>query len=127
MVIRLAIVECLFGTKDAKSLLREEELTAKRLPLDCSVDARSVFDGVTAVVVNPSDKALWLPTLALRQLLDRGIIRKLYWTDTRDMCADGLNKGIINRDDIRLLMSTGIWKVEHEHKSWSRDDIKAVK
>ena len=127
MVIRLAIVECLFGTNDAKSLLREEELTAKRLPLDCSVDARSVFDGVTAVVVNPSDKALWLPTLALRQLLDRGIIRKLYWTDTRDMCADGLNKGTINRDDIRLLMSTGIWKVEHEHKSWSRDDIKAVK
>ena len=29
--------------------------------------------------------------------MDRGVLQKLYWIDTRDMLADGLNKGSVKR------------------------------
>ena len=40
-------------------------------------------------------------------------IRALYWIDTRDMLADGLNKGAISRKPLMQALVQGIWRVIH--------------
>jgi hypothetical protein len=36
---------------------------------------------------------------------DKGLVTDIFWTDTRDMYADGLTKGIIKRDALYEIMS----------------------
>ena len=45
-------------------------------------------------------------------------IRTLYWIDTRDMLADGLNKGAVSRKALLKALTQGVWIVVHptEHK-----------
>ena len=49
-------------------------------------------------------------------ICDRGIIR-LVWCDTRDMIADGMTKGVVDRKQLRLAMANadkgGIWQIRH--------------
>ena len=45
----------------------------------------------------------------MRELLDRQRLRKLWWIDTRDMCADGLNKGSIDRKAIIDVIQHNVW------------------
>ena len=40
-------------------------------------------------------------------------IRQLYWIDTRDMLADGLNKGAISRKPLLQALKEGVWRVVH--------------
>ena len=57
--------------------------------------------------------------LKLRELLALKIISRLLWLDTRDMLADGLNKGIVSRDALRRMCTSGRWEVNHEFKIYS--------
>ena len=83
------------------------------------IDARAVYDSVTAKVVKtPADKILLLHALALRDHLETGQLSKLSWIDTRDMVADALNKGTIDRGALRQFFEQGQWKLCHEVKSW---------
>ena len=65
-------------------------------PLDICVDARAVYDAIAA-----SDACgLAESSLKLRLIPDRDRMmhgRKLYWLDARDVLADGLSKGGIDR------------------------------
>jgi hypothetical protein len=40
------------------------------------------------------------------------------WIDTRDMVADALNKGCIDRGSLRRFFEKGQWELQHEVKSW---------
>ena len=55
--------------------------------------------------------------LYLRELLDNNVLYAMIWQDTRDMLADGLTKGAIERDALHLAMN-GLVEVKHEFKFW---------
>ena len=66
--------------------------------LDVAVDAKVVFDIVAATVAcDPQGCSFKLHLISLRDRLTQGIIRRMHWVDTRDMLADGLAKGGLDR------------------------------
>ncbi len=66
---------------------REQRLTGGfAVPLVLIIDAMSVF-----------------AAQLLRDLLDRLVLHMLIWFDTRDLCADGLTKGIVDRAAIQAV------------------------
>ena len=95
------------------------------IPLDAGVDARSVFDSVTAQTVKtPADKQLMLHARALRELLEYGTVDILYWFDTEDMLPDGMTKGSIDRKPLLALGYDGTWAIAHDnpvHKTMKKD------
>ena len=87
------------------------ELSLHILP---ATDARSVFDAVAARdICEPAEGSLKLHLLALRDKVIRGVVKRLFWTDTRDMLADGLTKGSVDRDALHSAM-TGSAVVSHQ-------------
>ena len=88
------------------------------LPLEACVDAQSVYSGITAQQVKiPAERHTLYHAQWIRELLDRHILRTLYWIDTRDCCADGLTKGSVIRDALRDV-ARGEWKLLHPVKAW---------
>ena len=87
--------------------------------VDLALDAMSVFAATTATQVKiPAEKALLSHVQYLRELLDRKILTRMLWFDTRDMWSDGLTKGAIEREPLHDIMS-GKLVLKHEHKEWS--------
>ena len=70
------------------------------------IDAMSVFQAVTGLVVKePAEKGL-LPRLQyLREKFERHELSRIRWADTRDMNSDGHTKGSISRDAILAAMA----------------------
>ena len=70
------------------------------IDLILALDAMSVCAATSAEHLRqPAEKNLYVHVLWLRELLDRGVVSQLMWTDMRCMCADGLTKGSIDRED----------------------------
>ena len=89
------------------------------MEIDLGIDAYSVFAAVTATQVKaPAEKALLSHVQYLRELLDRGVCKSLIWFDTRDMLADGLTKGAVERAALLALMD-GNFQVMHKCERWS--------
>jgi hypothetical protein len=83
-----------------------------------ALDAMSVYAATTAGnVKEPAEKALYNHVLYLRELLDTDVLDALWWIDTRDMAADGLTKGAVERTILHLVMD-GTLPMEHEAKVW---------
>ena len=77
--------------------------------------AGSLFDAVRASDVgDPAESSLKLHVIALRDKLERGILRRFWWADTRDMLADGLTKGGVCRDALVTASEQGICRVSQE-------------
>ena len=82
-------------------------------------DAMNVFAATIAEHLRqPAEKNLYVHVLWLQELLDRGVVSQLMWTDTRCMCADGLTKGSIDREGLHEVMR-GLWRITHAVKLWS--------
>ena len=104
-------------TAEQARRLREGQL-ASTVSIDLAIDAMSVYAAVTAVHIKiPSEKSLLGHLQFLRELLDKGVINSLYWIDTRDMAADGMTKGSIQRTAITSAMSGSI-VFSHPYKCW---------
>ena len=74
----------------------------------------SVYAAVTASQIKiPADSSLLCYLQYLRELLDLA----LAWVDTRDMLADGMTKGSIDRVDIHDCMQ-GKFRNSREMKIW---------
>ena len=85
--------------------------------VDIAIDAKSLFDALAAAdVCNPAEASLKMHLIAIRDRIDSGVLRTLAWTDTRDMLADCLTKGGIERDSIQRVMNQGIVKVQEAVK-----------
>ena len=96
----------------ATQLLARHAGRQRSIEHDACVDAKAVFDGITAQCPRtPADKPLFLHALAMREFLEAGWVDRLWWIDTRDMVADGLNKGGLPRDPILTMCEQGIWKL----------------
>ena len=65
---------------------------------DVAVDARAVFNAVAATdACDPQECSLKLHLISVRDRLAQGITRRTRWVDTRDMLADGLTEGWVDR------------------------------
>ena len=96
--------------------MREEGGWAVRICL--IVDALSVYAAVTASQVKvPADCSLLAHVQYVGELLDFGILHSMIWFDTRDMIADGLTKGAVEREALRDAMA-GQFTLKHDLKAW---------
>ena len=88
--------------------------------LDVAVDARAVFDAVAASdACDPQRCPLNLHLISVRDRLAQGIIRRMHWVDTRDMLADGLTKGGVDRPLLHTV-SNGCRFTFDPHTGFSR-------
>ena len=82
-------------------------------------DCKSIVSAITSEnVKTPSEKNTIHHAQWIRELLDNHILTEYHWCDTRDMVADGMNKGSIDRTAIIDLMK-GKWNLKHETIPWS--------
>ena len=93
------------GTKETpQQLIDLMECGALYPPIDMCIDAKAVFDAISAAdVTDPNESSLKLHLISIRDRLAVGIIRSLFWTDTRDMVADALTKGGVDRHLIEAI------------------------
>ena len=116
-VIKIALDELHLGTRTAKQLLEQQSQAG--IPLDAGVDARSVFDSLTADVIRtPNDKQLLLHAKAMRELLEDGQVDRLFWFDTEDMLPDGLTKGSVDREPLLKVAAEGEWAIRYDAPVW---------
>ena len=67
-------------------------------PLDICVDAEAVYYAIAASdVCELAACSLKLHLISVRDRMMHGLDRAFYWVDARDMLADGLTKGGIDR------------------------------
>ena len=101
------------GAMTAAELLKRRADHAGVLKQDAVLDARGVFDSVTADPIKPpTDRHLQLHAQALREYLDDGSVDRLYWFDTRAMLADGMTKGSVDREALVRFGERGEWHIE---------------
>ena len=78
----------------------------------------SVYAAVTAVQVKvPAESSLLSHIQFLRELLDNDVVEAIAWADTRDMLADGLTKGTVDRTALQQAMD-GDQQVRQEARLW---------
>ena len=119
MFLRQIIHEFIYGPLSAEAgrQLREGSLQTT-VHIEIAIDAMSVFSAVTADRVKaPAEKSLLSHIQFVRELLDKGIVRALMWLDTRDMTADVMTKGSVDRKAIEDCMSGSI-TFQHDLKRW---------
>ena len=117
LALMLHEIECGPVTKVEGRALREYGGYA--VPMALYLDALSVFAACTAVNIKvPAEKSLLSHVQFIRECLDNHVLAALLWLDTRDMTADGLTKGAVERTLLHVLMN-GILRIEHELKIWA--------
>jgi len=79
-----------------------------------------LFDALKAEEVQvPSEQSLILPLLQLKESLRTTTLKSIVWCDTRDMVADGLNKGVIARRDLLNFSMTAQYTFRYEFQMFS--------
>ena len=118
MLMAQLLQEMLYGVDTCAQARQRREQGGWDIALVLSVDAMSVFAAVTATQLKiPTERSLWSHVQYLRELLDTNVLKALVWADTRDMHADGLTKGSVDRKLIHQLMEC-LLRSEHEEKPW---------
>ena len=119
-LIASCLDEVIVGARSALELLDRHRQGLRSIQHDAGIDAKAVFDGITAVQPRtPADKPLFLHALAMREYLEAGWVDRLYWFDTLAMLADGLTKGAVDREALVLVCERGLWRITGqapEHK-----------
>ena len=91
-----------------------------QFPLGLIIDAKAVFDSITVKDFStPAEATLVNHLHSVREQLRDGRIFRLWWIDTRDMVADGMNKGGLPRDPILSLCERGQWLLNEKAISFS--------
>ena len=75
----------------------------------------------------PTESSIIVILLQLKEQLRTRAMSTLWWIDTRDMLAYGLNKGLISRAALLNTPSTGLWKLEFPAVKFSEVVVKPVK
>ena len=70
-----------------------------------AIDAEGVYKSLTSRdLKTPAEKTLLGHVAWIREMIQKGIIRRLQWCDARDIIADGRTKGSIDRAGLLKLM-----------------------
>ena len=119
MLLALSLHEFSAGAQSAAEAKSLRETGGWNVKLSLFVDAMSVYAAVTATFIKiPAEKSLLSHIQYLRELLDTKVLEALVWIDTRDMVADGLTKGSVDRDALHKCMA-GIWMLQHSAQAWT--------
>jgi len=119
MLLALTLHEIRKGVQSSSDCRKLRELGGWDVKLALYVDAMSVFAAVTATFLKiPAEKSLLSHVQYIRELLDTHVLDALLWLDTRDMIADGLTKGSVEREAIHAVMR-GEWTLMHACKCWT--------
>ena len=119
MLLALSLHEFTAGAQSAAQAKTLRETGGWNVKLSLYVDAMSVYAAVTATFIKiPAEKSLLSHIQYIRELLDTKVLEALVWLDTRDMVADGLTKGSVDRDALHSCMN-GIWLLQHSAQSWA--------
>ena len=109
-------------SKEQARILRDKGGYA--MPMVLMIDALSVYAAITATYIkHPAEKSLLSHIQFIREMLDSGVLDALLWIDTRDMLADGLTKGTIDRADLHQAMQ-GYREFKHDFKIWQSKLVK---
>ena len=86
-----------------------------------------MYDAVAATdTCEPAESSLKLHLLSVRNRMEIGVIRRLHWVDTRDMLADGLTKGGIDRELLHNVSNNSSFVIKHEALTHSKSPTPAV-
>ena len=115
-VLRMCLHQVWQGTETtATGLAALFESGGLKPECEAVIEARSVFDCLAASDVGELvEGSLKLHVLSIRERLVSGTLHRLWWSDTRDMLADGLTKGSVPRDQLLACSNRGQYKVVHE-------------
>ena len=121
-IIACAYTELYRGAKTFDQLCKIENDGGYYYPIEVCLDATSVYDSIVhADLKTPQEKSLINILGQMCEHMSYRRIRRLWWIDTRDMLADGLNKGAISRRALLIALTKGTWFVEHHIVSaWSK-------
>jgi hypothetical protein len=119
-LVALTMTEILHYQPDARALQRLEETGKLALLVHLVIDARSVYDSLIAEEVRPPTEASLVMLLSqLKEALMCHTLKRLWWVNTHDMVADGLNKGSCSRQALCDIANLGIWTLKHECRGHS--------
>ena len=111
-IVATAMDEIHSGVESATQLLARHAGRQRSIEHDACVDAKAVFDGITAQCPRtPADKPLFLHALAMREYLEAGWVDRLWWLDTLAMLADGMTKGSVDREALIKVCQQGLWEI----------------
>ena len=114
IVIAVAMQELLSGPLNPAGALDVMSGARPLLPVEAVTDAKSLFDSLArASGKTPVEETLVFGLQYLQDLQNRGLLRRSWWVDTRDMVSDALTKGVISRKSIVQLVQTGTWRLAH--------------
>ena len=109
MLLALSLHEFTAGAQSAAEAKTLRETGGWNVKLSLYVDAMSVYAAATATFIKiPAEKPLLSHTQYTRELLGTKVLEAPVWLDTRDMVADGLTKGSVDRDALHTCMNS-IW------------------
>lgn len=84
------------------------------IKLEACIDCKSILDSLVPPDTRiPTEQSLILLLLQVKELLVSGRLSKLWWIDTADMLADGLNKGLVSRQALTVAAFSGTWVLKH--------------
>ena len=119
MLLALSHHEFTAGAQSAAEAKALRETGGWNVKLSLFVGAMSVYAAATATFINiPAEKSLLSHIQYITEPLDTNVLEALVWLDTRDMVADGLTKGSIDRDALHACMN-GTLLFQHSAQSWS--------
>ena len=108
--MNMALTEIGEGVCTANQMLVRQEAGDLSFKMIAAIDAKAVFDAVSADTVKiTTDKRMFVPTLSVREQIDRSQLSQLSWIDTMDMLADGLTKGELDRAALVRLGFSNEW------------------
>jgi len=118
LLYQLCLEHIASGETSAMTGWKRSQEGGWKVPCALYLDAMSVTAAITATFVKiPADNSAYMQCLYIRELLEHGVLGALVWQDTRDMVADGLTKGAIEREALHKLMA-GLCQATHEMKAW---------
>ena len=118
LLLAIMLHQVLTGSVTVSTARELREFGGWKVRMVLAVDAYSVFAAATAHQIKiPAEKSLVSHVQFLRELLDRGVLHRLWWLDTRDMAADGLTKGSIDRMAVHSIMD-GVMMLQQKSQTW---------
>ena len=119
--------EILLPKATAATLVALDESGTLPIKLQAITDCRSLFDALKAEETQiPTEQSLILLLLQLKESLRTSTLQSIVWCDTRDMVADGLNKGVIARRDLLNFSMTAQYTFRYEFQMFSETAKTAI-
>jgi hypothetical protein len=118
--LALAMEELLSGPQTGQQMYNIELEGRFTIGIESVTDARSLYEAVKAGEAKvPAEDSLILCILLLREAVQTGRVRRIWWVDTDDMAADALTKGIVSRQAILDLVHNSCWILKKPAMSFS--------